>query len=96
MEKASVGAATLHEDVSWKKTSKTLESSQVHLIFASLEYLLRNPHLKRFYTDERFRDRIFCVLIDEAHVIKGWAETFRKDFGELGTLRVILGNNVPC
>ena len=95
MRKAGIGSAALNEDTSWKEASKALESSRVHLIFASPEYLLRNPHMKKFYVKEESRARIFGVLVDEAHVIHEWATEFRKDYGELKTLRVILGNSVP-
>ena len=56
--------------------------------------LLRNPYLKKFYANEEARTRVLGVLVDEAHVIHEWAESFREDYKELKTLRVILGNNV--
>lgn len=34
--------------------------------------------------------------VDEAHVIKAWKDEFRKDYGELDTLRVISGSEIPC
>ena len=95
MKKARIKAVALNEDTSWEDASKALRSSKVHLIFASPEYLLCNPHMKKFYVEEKSRAQIFGVLVDEAHVIHEWAEDFRKDYGELKTLRVILGNNVP-
>jgi len=85
----------LNKDTPWRKASKALKSRKIHLIFASPEYLLRNPRMKKFYVEENFRSRVFGVLVDEAHVIHEWAESFRKDYSELKTLRVILGDNVP-
>jgi hypothetical protein len=95
MEKASIKAVALNEDTPWKAASKALKSSQVHLVFASPEYLLRNSRMKKFYIEEKSRARILSVLVDEAHVIHEWADNFRKDYAELKTLRVILGDNVP-
>jgi len=95
MKKARIDAVALNEDTPWKEGVKALKSRKVHLIFASPEYLLRNPNMKKFYVDEKFRDRVFGVLVDEAHVIHEWSENFRKDFGELKTFRVILGGGVP-
>jgi superfamily II DNA helicase RecQ len=51
--------------------------------------------MKKFYADEEARTRILGVLVDEGHVIHEWADSFRKDYFELKTLRIILGNNVP-
>ena len=42
----------------------------------------------------RRQGHILGVLVDKAHVIHEWAESFRKDYSELKTLRVILGNNI--
>jgi len=95
MKKARIGAVALNEDTPWKKASKALKSPKIHLIFASPEYLLRGPRMKKYYVEEAFRARILGVLVDEAHVIHEWAESFRKDYRELKTLRVILGDNVP-
>ena len=41
------------------------------------------------------RTHILGVLVNEAHVIHEWAESFRKDYSELKTLRVILRNDIP-
>ena len=93
--KAGIGSVALNEDTLWKEASKALQSSNIHLIFTSPEYLLRNMHMKKHYVEEAFRTCIFGVLIDEAHVIAEWADNFRKDYNELKTLRVILGDKVP-
>lgn len=95
MQKAGIKAIALNEDTPQKDASKALNSKQIHLIFTSPEYLLRNPYMKKFYVNEGARSRVLGVLVDEAHVIHEWAVSFRKDYGELKTLRVILGDNVP-
>ena len=95
MKKARIKAVALNEDLPWEKASQALHSPQVHLVFASPEYLLHNPQLKKFYVKENFRTRIFGVLVDEAHVISEWGTGFRKDYGELKTLQIIVGDGVP-
>ncbi|KAF9790789.1 hypothetical protein BJ322DRAFT_1135277 [Thelephora terrestris] len=96
MTKAGIKAITFNENTSREDVSKALHPDNgTHLIFASPEYLLRNPRMKKLYADEEARKRILGVLVDEAHVIREWADKFCKDYGELKTLRVILGNNVP-
>ena len=36
-----------------------------------------------------------AVVVDEAHVIESWKDEFRKDYGELETLRSIAGTEIP-
>ena len=96
MKEAGIKAAALNENTSQKDASKALHRDNgAHLIFASPEYLLHNPRMKKLYADEEARTRILGVLVDEGHVIHEWADNFRKDYRELKTLRVILGNSVP-
>lgn len=52
MKKAEIRAMALNEDIPWKEAAMALESSKTHLIFASPEYLLRNPNMKEFYVNE--------------------------------------------
>ena len=97
MKRAHVEAAALNENTSQKDVSKALHPDKgAHLIFASPEYLLRSPRMKKFCTDEEARARILALLVDEGHVIHEWAHktNFRNDYTELKTLRVILGGNV--
>ena len=74
MQKASIKAVALNKDVSWEGASRALKSSQVCLIFTSLEYLLQNSYMKKLYIQE------------ESHIIYKWAENFWKDYSELKTL----------
>lgn len=36
-----------------------------------------------------------AMVVDEAHVIEAWKAEFRKDYGELETLKIIMGNEIP-
>lgn len=95
MKKAHIGAAALNENTPSKEASEALKSPEVHLLFTSPEYLLQNQGMKKLYVDEECRACVFSVLVDEAHVVHEWAEEFRKDYRELRTLQIILGDNVP-
>ena len=35
------------------------------------------------------------MVVDEAHVIESWKAEFRKDYGELETLKIIMGTEIP-
>ena len=36
-----------------------------------------------------------AIVVDEAHVTESWKDDFRKDYGELETLRIIAGTGIP-
>ena len=77
MKKAGIRAAALNENTSQKDFSKALHPDKgAYLIFASPEYLLRNPRMKKFYADEEARTHVLGVLVDEGHVIHEWASSF--------------------
>jgi len=42
-----------------------------------------------------FTQNIISVVIDEAHCVSSWGESFRKLFGELGKLRSFIPMSVP-
>jgi superfamily II DNA helicase RecQ len=35
------------------------------------------------------------MVVDEAHVIEDWKNEFRKDYGELEILKIIIGIEIP-
>jgi superfamily II DNA helicase RecQ len=34
-------------------------------------------------------------IVDEIHVIEAWKKEFRKDYGELKTIKIIAGTEIP-
>ena len=66
------------------------------ICYASPELLLHNNNFKKLYQKEKFQRRIivFAVDVDEAHVIEHWKDSFRKDYDELQTLKVISGTEI--
>ena len=78
MEKAGIKAAALNENTSQNDASKASHRENgAHLIFASFEYLLHDPRMKKHYADEVARTHVLGVLVDEGHVIHEWADNFR-------------------
>ncbi|KAI0739879.1 hypothetical protein C8Q80DRAFT_1073660, partial [Daedaleopsis nitida] len=47
------------------------------------------------FRDNTFRARMLASLLDEMHVVKDWADAFRKAYGQLGDLRTIMGDEIP-
>ena len=95
MKKAGIEAVALHKNTSQKDVLEALcLDGGVHLIFASPKYLLHNPRMKKFYADKEDQTHILGVLVNKAHIIHEWAANFQKDYYELKTLQVILGNDI--
>jgi superfamily II DNA helicase RecQ len=72
-----------------------LEKGQHRICYASPEILLRNSSFKKLFRLEYFRRSLVAIVVDEAHVIESWKDDFRKDYGELETLRIIAGTEIP-
>ncbi|TBU40576.1 hypothetical protein BD309DRAFT_869980, partial [Dichomitus squalens] len=47
------------------------------------------------FRHEDFRCLLVALVVDEAHVIAQWSETFRCDYGELSQLRILTGTDIP-
>ncbi|TFK19261.1 hypothetical protein FA15DRAFT_563481, partial [Coprinopsis marcescibilis] len=47
------------------------------------------------FREPTFRKSVMVAVVDEAHVIEDWKDEFRKDYGELRSLRVIIGSEIP-
>jgi superfamily II DNA helicase RecQ len=57
--------------------------------------MLRNSRFKKLFRTYEFRRMVVAIVVDEAHVIEAWKDEFRKDYGELETLKVIAGTEIP-
>ncbi|EJF56047.1 hypothetical protein DICSQDRAFT_72224, partial [Dichomitus squalens LYAD-421 SS1] len=47
------------------------------------------------FRHEDFRRLLVALVVDKAHVIAQWSETFRRDYGELSQLRILTGTDIP-
>jgi superfamily II DNA helicase RecQ len=90
-----LSAVAINEDNHEDKTFTQLAKGTYRICYASLECLLHNPRFKKLFRHEDFRRKIVAMVVDEAHVIEAWKTEFRKDYGELETLEIIMGNEIP-
>jgi hypothetical protein len=72
-----------------------LSRGKYRICYASPEILLHNPQFKKLFRTEDFRQKVVAMVVDEAHVIESWKDKFRKDYGELQMLRIIVGTEIP-
>ena len=49
--------------------------------------ILKHERFSKLIRNAAWMKRVCCTVIDEAHCIKHWGESFRKDFDELGKMR---------
>ena len=91
----TLSAVAVNEDNHDDKIFTDLAKGLFWICYASPECLLRNPRFKKLFRREDFRRRVISMVVDEAHVIEDWKNEFRKDYGELEILKIIMGIEIP-
>jgi ATP-dependent DNA helicase RecQ len=89
-------AALLHSQVPLRQRKQILEMvarQQLRLLYVSPETLLSRPLWERISQPEI---KINGLIIDEAHCLVQWGETFRPAYRRLGSVRVALLQNKPA
>jgi ATP-dependent DNA helicase RecQ len=90
-----LAAGLLHSEIlaaKRKQTLQALEQQQLKLLYLSPETLLTNPVWLRLCAPELKIDRI---ILDEAHCLVHWGETFRPSYRRLGAIRATLIQHKP-
>jgi ATP-dependent DNA helicase RecQ len=90
LQSRQITAACLHNQQSAtdrKRTLQQLEQQQLKLLYVSPETLLSPPIWQRLCHPEL---AIASLIIDEAHCITQWGNTFRPIYCRLGTVRSAL------
>src|SRR4028119_2488459 len=88
-------AALLHSELpirERKKTLQALERQQLRLLYLSPETLLSAPVWERLCHP---RLKINGLILDEAHCLVQWGETFRPAYRRLGAVRPALLKSKP-
>ena len=90
-----LAAGLLHSEIpaaKRKQTLQLLEQQQLRLLYLSPETLLTTPVWSRLCIPELKIDRI---VLDEAHCLVHWGETFRPSYRRLGAMRATLIQQKP-
>ncbi|MGK7876220.1 MAG: ATP-dependent DNA helicase RecQ [Xenococcaceae cyanobacterium] len=88
-------AALLHSEVpkyQRKQTLQAIETQQLRLLYLSPETLLSPPVWERI---SRPHIKINGLILDEAHCLVQWGETFRSAYRRLGAVRPALLKSKP-
>ena len=59
---------------------------EVQLIYISPECILNNVKYRRMLSSEVCVKNLVALIVDEAHCVKIWGDSFRLAFAEIGTL----------
>lgn len=77
------------------KPIQDLSAGRHRVIFTSPEMCLEHPQFSKLLRSADFTKNVSAIVIDEAHCISQWAESFRKKYAELGKLRSYVPDSVP-
>jgi ATP-dependent DNA helicase RecQ len=95
LQQLQLPAALLHSELpTWekKKTLQALERQELRLLYLSPETLLSAPVWERL---SHPRLKINGLILDEAHCLVQWGETFRPAYRRLGAVRPALLKSKP-
>ncbi|KII93221.1 hypothetical protein PLICRDRAFT_171000 [Plicaturopsis crispa FD-325 SS-3] len=65
------------------------------IVLISPEMLVSRRFTRNVLKNAEFAQRILSVVVDEAHVVSHWGDSFRKKYGELGKVRAFLPRSTP-
>jgi superfamily II DNA helicase RecQ len=70
-------------------------SATFQIVLLSPEMLLSRQFVASVLRKQAFTSRVYSVIVDEAHCISHWGESFRKKYAAIGTVRAFLPTNTP-
>ena len=65
------------------------------MVFTSPEMCLEHPQFSKLLRSGDFTQKVCTIVIDEAHCVSQWGESFRKKYSELGKLQSYVPDLVP-
>ncbi|MBW4432698.1 MAG: ATP-dependent DNA helicase [Pelatocladus maniniholoensis HA4357-MV3] len=95
LHQRNLNAALLHNELpSWqrRKTLQALEQQKLRLLYLSPETLLSPPVWQRLCQPQL---TINGLILDEAHCLVQWGETFRPAYRRIGAVRTALLKSKP-
>jgi superfamily II DNA helicase RecQ len=77
------------------KPPQELNTGKHRVVLTSLEMCLDHPEFSKLLRDAKFTKNVLSIIVDEAHCVSQWGESFRKKYAELGKLRSYVPTSVP-
>ncbi|KAJ6611662.1 hypothetical protein B0H10DRAFT_2165771 [Mycena sp. CBHHK59/15] len=74
---------------------KEIQEFKYRVIITSPDMCLKHDKFRQLLSTPAFAQRIAAFVIDEAHCISQWGDSFRAEYADLGTLRAFVPLEVP-
>ncbi len=84
-----VGEVQTDEDA-----EKRVLKGESQLVYISPENRINNPRYRKMLLRQVYKENLVALVIDEAHCVQTWGESFRIAFAEIGNLRSIIPSEV--
>jgi superfamily II DNA helicase RecQ len=79
----------------YPKIFQEIESRQVRVLVTSPEMCIEHDQFSKILRTPEYSKNMVAIIIDEAHCVSQWGESFQKKFAELGKLRSYVPSHVP-
>ncbi|EMD42306.1 hypothetical protein CERSUDRAFT_40441, partial [Gelatoporia subvermispora B] len=88
-------ATPVNGDIYNEQFHKRILSDEFQVLLPSPEMCLKHELFSKLMRTPDFMKNVAAIVIDEAHCISQWGETFRKDYRQLAKLRSFVPLDVP-
>ncbi|KAG0061026.1 hypothetical protein BGZ92_006566, partial [Podila epicladia] len=72
-----------------------MATGKFRAVFLAPELIFSSERISRIWEQAGWRDRLFAVVVDEAHCIDSWGPNFRQDYARIGQLRCKVPRKTP-
>ena len=71
-----------------------VRGGEVQLVYITPESIIETSTYRDMLLSRPYQDKLVALVVDEAHCVKTWGETFRTAFSKIGTLRSLIPKKV--
>ncbi|TFY55114.1 hypothetical protein EVJ58_g8451 [Rhodofomes roseus] len=88
-------ATAINKEEYSDRLHKEIERGEYRMLLTGPEMALEHKRFSKLLRSPSFAKNIAAIVIDEAHCISQWGDSFRKKYAELGRLRALVPMSVP-
>ena len=71
-----------------------VRAGEVQLVYITPECILETSTYRNMLLSPPYQEKLVALVVDEAHCVKTWGDTFRTAFSKIGSLRSLIPNRV--
>lgn len=76
------------------EAERAILKGDIQLVYISPESIINNSKFRKMLLSPVYKDNLVALVVDEAHCVKTWGDSFRIAFAEIGTLRSLVSQKV--